>query len=108
MYRQSQMAAKSAPSSQSPASQDSQRVHTILGEGEAERPVADLPPEALRDQQLQVRFVVDDQNACPHPFPMESAIAIATSCFSRGKSTGFVTNLAAPRASAAAIVFPSP
>ena len=40
-----------------------QRVHAVIREGEAELPLADLPAEALNDQQLQVRLVIDDKDA---------------------------------------------
>ena len=55
------------------ALQRGQRVHAVFGEGEAERPIADLPAEALDDQQLQVRLVIDDENARGHPLPLASA-----------------------------------
>ena len=40
--------------------QHRQRVHAIVGEGEAELAFANLPAEALDDQQFQVRLVIDD------------------------------------------------
>ena len=88
--------------------QRGQRVHPVVGECEAELPVADLPAEALDDQQLQVRLVVDDENARGHPLPLASATTTDTSCFSCGKSTGLVMNLLAPRSNAIATLSGSP
>ena len=88
--------------------QSGQGVHPIVGESEAELPVADLPAEALDDQQLQVGLVVDDEYACGHPLPLASATTADTSRFSCGKSTGLVMNLLAPRSSAIATLSASP
>ena len=88
--------------------QRGQGVHPIVGECEAELPVADLPAEALDDQQFQVGLVIDDEDACGHPLPLASATTTDTSRFSCGKSTGLVMNLLAPRSSAIVTLSGSP
>ena len=85
-----------------------ERVHAIIGEGEAQLAIANLPPEALEDQQLQIRLVIDDEDARRHSLPPASAMTRDTSCFSSGKSTGLVTNLLAPRSSAVCTLSASP
>ena len=89
-------------------SQHSQRVHAVLGKDEAELAIADLPPEALDNQQFQIRLIVDDENARSHPLLVASATTRDTSCFSCGKSTGLVMNLLAPRSSAVLTLSASP
>ena len=40
-----------------------QRLDAVAREQEADEPVADLPAEFLQDQRLEVRLVVDDEDA---------------------------------------------
>jgi 5-(carboxyamino)imidazole ribonucleotide synthase len=86
----------------------SQRTDAILGKDEAEVAVADLPAKALDDQRLQVRLVVDDQDAGGHGTLRACATTADTDCLRRGKSTGLVTNSSAPRAMAVCTVGASP
>ena len=52
--------------------------------------------------------IIDDEVTRCHPSDIASATTRDTSCFSSGKSTGLVTNLLAPRSSAAFTLSASP
>ena len=82
-----------------------QRLDPVMGEQKAERPVADLPAEFLRDERLQIRLVVDDQNPCGHAaIPSRASISPR----SAAKSMGFVNSASAPFSSALRFVSASP
>ena len=46
--------------------QHGQGFDTVAGEKKADRPVANLVPELLLDERLQVRFIVDDKDSRGH------------------------------------------
>lgn len=82
-----------------------ERLDSVAGEQEAHRPGADLAPELLQDQRLQIRLVVDEQDARAHPAdPTRAWISLR----SRAKSIGLASSPAAPPASALRSVSGSP
>ena len=85
--------------------QHGQGFDAVAGEQKADRSVADLVPELLQDESLQVRLVVDDQDPCGHA---ARSTRVSISLRSVAKSIGLVSSASAPFSSALRLVSASP
>ena len=85
--------------------QHSQGLDAVAGEQKADGPVANLVPELLLDERLQVRLVVDNQDSCGHAV---RSTRVSISLRSVPKSIGLVSSASAPLSSALRLVSASP
>ena len=85
--------------------QHGQGFDTVAGEQKADVSVADLVPELLLDERLQVRLVVDNQDPCGHA---ARSTRVSISLRSAPKSIGLVKSASAPPSKALRLVSASP
>ena len=85
--------------------QHCQRLDAVAGEQKADLALADLAPEFLDQQGLQIRLVVDHEDAGGHAArPTRASISLRSS----EKSIGLVNSASAPPSSAFRLVSASP
>ena len=91
--------------STAPFLEHGQGFNAVAGKLKSDRPVANLMPELLLDQPLQVRLIIDDENLRGHAaFPTRISISLRR----LPKSIGLVRSASAPCSRALRLVSGSP